>query len=63
MLGAQIYAWKDGKSTSIVKIYDLPIHLKKSLFLRSFYGYASIVAAMISILMCPVSMAVSVMMT
>jgi len=63
MLGAQIYAWKDGKSTSLVKVYELPIHLKKSLFLRSLYGYASIVAAMIAILLCPVSMSVSIMMT
>lgn len=63
MLGAQIYAWKDGKSTSITKVYELPSHLKKSLFLRSFYGYGAIVAAMIAILLCPVSMSVSIMMT
>ena len=63
MFGAQIYAWKDGKSTSISKVYELPMHLKKSLLLRSFYGYGSIVAAMIAIMLCPVSMSVSIMMT
>lgn len=39
------------------------MNLKKSLFLRSFYGYGAIVAAMIAILLCPVSMSVSIMMT
>lgn len=63
MLGGQVYAWRDGKDTSLSKVNQLPFHMKKSLFFRSFYGYMSIVAAMISILLCPVSIAVSIMMT
>lgn len=63
MFGAQIYAWKDGKDTSLSKVYQLPIELKTSLFWRSFYGYGAIVAAMIAIKLCPVSVAVSIMMT
>ena len=63
MLGAQIYAWKDGKDTSIKCVSKLPNNLKSSLFMRSFYGYGSIVGAMLSILLCPASVAVSIMMT
>ena len=63
MLGAQIYAWKDGKDTSLSSVARLPYNLKKSLFWRSFYGYGAIVAAMVAILLCPVSIAVSIMMT
>lgn len=39
------------------------MELKKSLFWRSFYGYGAIVAAMIAIKLCPVSIAVSIMMS
>lgn len=63
MLGAQIYAWYDGKDTSVLKVLQLRSDLKKSLFMRSFYGYAAIVAAMVAILLSPVSIAVSIMMT
>lgn len=63
MLGAQIYAWKDGKDTSLSAVLRLPANLKTSLFWRSFYGYGAIVAAMIAIKLSPVSIAVSIMMT
>ena len=45
------------------KVYYLSNDLKKSLWWRSFYGYGAIVAAMIAIKLCPVSVAVSIMMT
>lgn len=37
--------------------------MKKSLFWRSFYGYGAIVSAMMAILLCPLSIANSIMMT
>lgn len=63
MIGAQIYAWKDGKDTSPFKVLQLPYRLKRSLFWRSFYGFGAILAAMIAIFHCPVSIAVSIMMS
>ena len=64
MLGAKFYAKLDGnKDTSWKSVSKLPYNLKKSLFLRSVYGFISIAGAMLSIKLCPTSIAISIMMT
>ena len=62
ILGAYIYGKSDGVNFSWSTIRQFPYHVQKSLFLRSFYGFAAIAGAMIAIKLCPVSVAVSIMM-
>ena len=63
ILGAYIYGKKDGVNFGYSTIRQFPYHIQKSLFWRSFYGYGAILGAMIAIKLCPVSIAVSIMMT
>jgi len=63
MLGAYLYGKWDGVDFSPSVYIGYEYKIQKLLFLRSLYGYLAIVCAMVSIMLCPASIAVSIMMT
>lgn len=63
VLGAYVYGKRDGVDFSIQRFRDLPGHMQKSVFVRSLYGFAAVLCAMIAVHLTPVSVAVSIMMT